>query len=650
MKIIQAGNLAILPPKKVNPSDWIEENTQFISGPLRGNKTKLFSFQRQPLDKIIDPKVRKIVLVSSAQLLKTTTLVNASYYLMANNPANMLHASVTGQMLKKFKTGNFEQGIKASGVLSSLVTNKNDKSSTNDQHQTENRDGTMTYFASLGAPSQLRAVTAKYLFLDEISGAEETDEGDPIALVSQRASTFSDSLIMCASTPVHPNDPVMVEWDKSDQRKFFVPCPHCNEAHELLWQNVKFDWVVVDNGRRKKADPNTARLECPHCNGIINDVERNRAVANGFWKATRPEITDTLGYQISRLYSPLTTLRKIVQDFSDAHYNFDLKTFYNTSLGLPYEDEMNKEIDLTLLENQRDFSFNIKNIPDDCLGLFCGIDVQLDRLECTTIGITDNEKKIYVLDHRSFHAIDNTKVESPAYQELIRFLKYDFKTLNGKSLRRFSAFIDAGDGKATNTVQRIAGQYTQHNDKILTSIKGNGQAHAELFRSRKSSGKPLLLLNVNEGKNTIAKLISQSVSDGHGDFPTNLYFSGDLPEDFFIQLTSEKRVFKGGSYVWEKKSKSNNDRNEMFDTLNYALISVRWVLSRLGAHPFKELRIYNANQLKKVQGTDEVDIDFSEVDITNEEKPKDKYKEPAKQQRRPRKSFLDNRRGSISFK
>ncbi|MDI8846315.1 phage terminase large subunit family protein, partial [Salmonella enterica subsp. enterica serovar Kentucky] len=84
----------------------------------------LFEFQKEPLDTIKNQKVKKVVLVSSAKLLKTSTLVNASYYLMENNPANMLHASITGQMLKKFKTGNFEQGIKASPTLQELVTKK----------------------------------------------------------------------------------------------------------------------------------------------------------------------------------------------------------------------------------------------------------------------------------------------------------------------------------------------------------------------------------------------------------------------------------------------------------------------------------------------------------------------------------------------
>lgn len=569
---------------------------------------------------------------------------------MANNPANQLHASITGQMLKKFKTGNFEQGIKASPVLSSLVTNKTDKKSTNDQYQTENIDGTMTYFASLGAPSQLRAITAKYLFLDEVSGAIETDEGDPLALVDQRSSTFADRLTMISSTPIHPGDPVMVEWEKSDQRKFHVPCPHCEKYQELVWKNVTFEWELVDNGRRKKADPSTAKLLCEHCNEEINDVERNRAVSKGHWVITKPEIKDTIGFHVSRLYSPLTTLKKIVQDFSDAHYNFDLRSFYNLSLGLPYEDEMNKQIDLTLLENQRDYSFNIKNIPNDCLGVFMGIDQQLDRLECTTIGITDNEKKIYVLDHRTFSAIDTTKVESPAYKELIQYLKYPFKTMNGKPLRRFASFIDSGNGNATNTVYRVCGQYSQNGEKILTAIKGSGQAHTELFRKSKTAGKEVLLLNVNEGKNYMAKLISQSVSTEHGDFPNNIYFSGDLPEDYFIQITSERRVFKSCAYVWEKRSKSNNDRNEMWDTLNYALISVKHVLSRLGAHPFKELRIYNANQLKKVQGEEEDDIDFSNISTDNDPEPINKSNKYVETPPRPRKSFIKGTGRSAYFK
>ncbi|MDI5829386.1 hypothetical protein MJN51_30930, partial [Salmonella enterica subsp. enterica serovar Kentucky] len=45
-----------------------------------------------------------------------------------------------------------------------------------------------------------------------------------------------------------------------------------------------------------------------------------------------------------------------------------------------------------------------------------------------------------------------------------------------------------------------------------------GQPLTELFRKSKTAGKEFILLNVNEGKNYIAKLISQSVSAEHENF------------------------------------------------------------------------------------------------------------------------------------
>lgn len=258
-------------------------------------------------------------------------------------------------------------------------------------------------------------------------------------------------------------------------------------------------------------------------------------------------------------------------------------------------------------------------------GIFTGSDQQLDRIETTTLGITDNKKKVYVLDHRIFSAVDTTKVESPAYEELARYLKYPFKTVSGKPLRNFGNFIDSGNGNATHTIYRICNKYNAYGEKLLRPIKGNGTQ--ELFKKSKAGGKELIILNSCESKNTIIKLVQQAIHDEAGTFGTNIYFSGNLPDDYFIQLTSEKRVFKGGRYVWEKKSKSNLDRNEMLDCLAYALVAIEWRLSTLGNNPFAELRIYDANQRKKIE--DKKDIDTSEVNIDE-----DKYIEQPVQRRK----------------
>ncbi|WP_426729590.1 terminase gpA endonuclease subunit [Enterobacter cloacae complex sp. 357B1] len=92
----------------------------------------------------------------------------------------------------------------------------------------------------------------------------------------------------------------------------------------------------------------TAYLECPHCKHQYSEAERVRAVSQGRWIATHPEIKDVRGYHISRLYSPVLSIRKLVQDFAEAFKNFDHMRFVNNALGEPYIDKENVEHDLAL--------------------------------------------------------------------------------------------------------------------------------------------------------------------------------------------------------------------------------------------------------------------------------------------------------------
>ncbi|WP_250153470.1 terminase gpA endonuclease subunit [Cedecea lapagei] len=600
MRILNKADESLKPPPKIKPSEWVEKHLVFPDGVLAGQPVKLFEFQKEVIDQVTNPHVTKIVIQSAAQLLKTSVLHQAAFYLMVNRPDNMMVTAQTSKMMTKIKTSKWDKVIDQVPVLNDIIAPKNSKTLTNSNDQLDLLNGASVYFGSMGTPTNLRSVTTKYIFLDEVSSAETTDEGNPIVLAEQRTTVFPDRKILISSTPTVPNDLIAQQYELSDQRRFFVPCPHCGEFHTLEWENIKFDWMIVANGTRRKADPSTAKLHCPKCDGVITDSQRIGMIKKGYWQATNPDVTDVVGYQVSRIYSPLATIKKIVTDFSDAHYNFDLMSFWNNTLGCTYEDEMNKQIEIPLLENLRDETISIKTIPDDVVGIFMGIDQQLSRLECTTIGITDNEKKIYVLDHRSFEAVDTTKLESPAYDDLARYAMQTFKTTTGRRVERFAAFIDAGNGNAVDTVARFCKKHSQRNRPVFTAIKGNGNTASPLFTKSKTGGRELEMLNVNEGKNYMARLIGQSVHENAGNFANNIYYSETLPDDYFIQVTAEKREFKNGGYIWVKRSKSNNDRNEATDTLNYALISVRWYLAKLGANPFMELRIYNSRLREEI--------------------------------------------------
>ena len=511
----------------------------------------------------------------------------------------------------KFKNGKWQPSIDQS-ILRDYVTKKSDKNAANNQNTQQNIDSTNTYFINLNAPSTLRGITTKRIFLDEVSGSFDDSEGDPIALASQRIKSFDDGLIMIGSTPTNKLDAIVQEYEAGDQRKFHVPCPSCNHYHELVWDNVRFDWQVLPNGR-KKAVPETAKLLCPNCELHITEGERVRAIADGYWVVTNPS-GKYPSYHVSRLYSPINTIESTVEDFSNAHYNFDLQSFYNNSLGLPYEPEENKEHNLIELENLREEN-SVLAIPDEVLGIVLGVDQQQDRLECTTMGFTD--KTLYVLDHRSFYGVDCNQIGSKAYTELTQYSKGVFKTVSGRPVRVLAGFLDSSNGNATQTVYTYCNSY----NPLFKPIKGEGCSTTKpLFRSSRTGGHELQILNVNLAKSTINKMLRTCLADKNNP---PIRFSETLPDDYFNQLTTERVDIKNGFKQWSLKV--SGSRNEALDCLVYAYICMKHYLNTLtGADPYHILREYNHRVRNK----------YNETTNTSNESPPEPNQQPKRLRRR----------------
>lgn len=532
-------------------------------------------------------------------------------YFIVNDPSNMAYGSQSGASTMKFKNGKWQPSIDQS-ILRDYVTKKSDKNAANNQNTQQNLDSTNTYFINLNAPSTLRGITTKRIFLDEVSGSFDDSEGDPISLASQRIKSFDDGLIMIASTPTNKLDAIVQEYEAGDQRKFNVPCPSCNHYHELVWDNVRFDWQVLPNGR-KKAVPETAKLLCPNCEHHITEGERVRAIAGGHWVATNPA-GKYPSYQVSRLYSPINTIESTVEDFSNAHYNFDLQSFYNNSLGLPYEPEENKEHNLIELENLRE-EISVLAIPENCLGICLAVDQQQDRLECTTMGFTD--KTLYVLDHRSFYGVDCNQIGSKAYIELTQYSKGVFKTVSGRPVRVLAGFLDSSNGNATQTVYTYCNSY----NPLFKPIKGEGCSTTKpLFRSSRTGGHELQILNVNLAKSTINKMLRTCLVDKNNP---PIRFSETLPDDYFNQLISERVDVKHGFKQWSLKV--SGSRNEALDCLVYAYICMKHYLNTLtGADPYHILREYNHRVRNK----------YNETTNTSNDSPPEPNQQPKRLRRR----------------
>ncbi|WP_313111842.1 terminase gpA endonuclease subunit [Pseudescherichia sp.] len=549
---------------------------------------KLHPYQIQPLNEIVNPKIRKIVLCSAAQMLKTSLMTASMCYLMANDSANMAYASSTAKETNQYVAAKLAPTIERSG-LQALVTNKNDKSKANNQNQWQLANSDFVYFMNLNAASTLRSKTIKYAFLDECSNVDvDGSEGNPLSLAIARTAQFSDGKVILSSTPKMKDDLIMQEYNLSNQCKYFINCPHCDHEHEIVFENIKFQWKQIEGGRRAIPDADSARLECPECNHEITESERVRAVSNGRWIATNPEVTDVAGYNISRLNSPLTTIKRVVQEYAEAHYNFSLMTFYNNILGRPFEDEVNKELDLVLLENLRDPELDINSIPGTAQGLICSIDQQETRLECLTWAF--DEHNVWLVNWRAFYSEDCTKIEAKAYVELDNYIhRTAFKTVCGRPLKVLGTFIDSSNGTATNTIYKWC-----IGKPLVYPIKGSSSPNDPLFRKSTKAGHGLILFNVNAAKTEVRKLLNGALSEHAEEMPVKIHFAHDLPDDWFMQMTSEMLKRKNGNLYWVLKP--GYKRNEAIDLTGYCYAGMMYCLSTLTNTPFAELRKFNAKQ------------------------------------------------------
>lgn len=594
------------PPPVLPPSEWAEQNLIFVDGPMQGQKMKLFSFQKQIADSLLEGK-KKIVMKLPAQAGKTNLMNAMIGYKMFTSGHNVGILQASGQQVGQWLNGKLLPMLNQSELLRSRITSKNDKNSVNNQSQIQLTNGTFLYMMSLSAPGQLTGKSiGGGVFLDEVDRAKITEtEGDPILLAEQRVTTFNgESPVVISSTPTTRHGAISVEYDKSDKRLFYCTCPHCTKEQTLEWENVKFEWVVQQGKKIPVAQG--AKYVCPHCQTAWTEGDRIRAIAGGKFRATNPA-SNIIGFHITRLVSPLATVESIVQDFSDAYQSFSLQVFYNTALATSYDD-LNADVRPDELEKLYT-DISITTAPDDCVFLVAGGDQQKDRLENTLIGV--GEKALYILDHRSFYDLDCERADSKAYTELINFLKSDFKTVSGQKIPLLWANLDSGNGRATQAVYRNCNRWNK-----LHAIKGSSSPTAPTvpIQPTRTGGQELYVLGVNQLKYKAQEIINRNLK---GDAPLRLEISNTVPDDYSEQLTAEelKRVGSGVKWVLKKQQ----ERNEAGDCFNYCLAAMELVLKGIKNNPWKRLREYKAKinmvQQEPEQKSVEVDSDVVPDDI-----------------------------------
>lgn len=548
------------PPPDLTVSEWADSfrmlSSESSAEPGRW-RTDRAPYQRGIMDAASDPTVREVVVMSSAQVGKTEFLLNIVGFYIHQDPSPIMLLQPTLDMAEAFSKDRLAPMVRDTPALQGKIADARARDSGNTLLHKKFPGGQIT-MAGANSPASLASRPIRVVMCDEVDRYPMSagTEGDPVSLAKKRTATFWNRKVILVSTPtVAGISRIEAAFNRSDKRRYFVPCPHCGHMHLLSWKNVVFDHDRPEN----------AVMACPDCGGIITDQHKPAMLQRGQWIG-EGECRGVAGFHINELYSPWRRFGEVASDFMAAKdYPEKLKTWVNTALGEVWEDREGDAVDESSLKARRG-AWGADSLPADTVAVTAGVDTQDDRLEVTRVAWLP-EKRVRVVSH---HVVSGSPGEPDTWRKLDAVLLEPLKTEDGRTLQIAAACVDAGGHHAAQALEFCE----QRKGRKVWAIRGRAGAYPiwpkKYSKSAKHKGKQQWMIGVDTSKDWLRAAFSVR-SD---DMPHHVAFSGDasLDDQYFRQLVNEKRTLsydKQGRPVRAWKSKPGS-RVESWDCLNYA--------------------------------------------------------------------------------
>ena len=399
--IERAWREGLTPDPLLTVSEWADRHRMLSS--KASAEPGRWSTRRTPyLKEIMDclspmSPVERVVFMKGVQLGATECGNCWLGYVIHHAPGPMMAVSPTVEMAKRNSKQRIDPLIEESPVLRELIAPARSRDAGNTILAKEFRGGVLVMTGANSAVG-LRSMPVRYLFLDEVDGypSDVDGEGDAISLAEARTRTFARRKIFIVSTPtIAGASSIEREYAASDQRRYFLPCPHC--AHR--------QWLRFEQLRWEKGQPETVAYVCESCHAPIPERHKTWMLEHGEWRATVSGTSGkTAGFHLSSLYSPVgwRSWRDIAAAWEGAVNQETrsvaaIKTFKNTELGETWIEEGEAPDWQQLLARREDYK--IGTIPAGGLLLVGGADVQRDRIEAS-VWAFGRDKESWLVEHR----------------------------------------------------------------------------------------------------------------------------------------------------------------------------------------------------------------------------------------------------------
>lgn len=552
-------------------------------GPWRSARTP---YQVEILNCMNDPAVEDVVFISSRQVGKSITIENIAGYCMEQDPCPVQLVLPSQDSADK-QFARIKDMVDASPEIAKEKTGRAGDWKRN-LIQT-NRMSIRLGWAS--APNTLKGNSNRILLGDETEAWEMSKEGHPWEVLWPSTKAFHRPKRYMVTTPLTDSGYTWQRYLKSDQRRFWVPCPHCAKYQVLYFSAKTLRWPKHERDPQVIYDKKLADYHCEHCEKPIPHERKGEMLLAGRWVPECCEITDEgevrgepeqsslRGYHLGGLASPFVKWWDMARAFMVLNEQYMLNSFRNLWEGLPFQD--------TALEAQEDQIAKLEKpyelhgaIPNEVQRLGAGVDVQWsggDHVWYVVRGYGPRDES-WLLDEGRFDA----DAEQSDLDKLLEYLTLrEWRREDGTILMWDvdSVWIDAGDGNRTVDVYDASQLYD-----VVMPLQGKDSANQPIVISNvekfENMSFPGSIRRASVDTDYFKKKITGKINKGVGHW---------MPVDASLlykrSLQSEHRVrekAKNGRVKYFWRLKAGQTQNHLWDCEVYCAASA-WhqVLHRL---------------------------------------------------------------------
>lgn len=254
-------------------------------------------------------------IIKPPQIGLTVLMIIKSFFVAKNKKKDIIYTLPTQSDVNDMAGGKVNRIVAQNPIMKQWVKE-------HDSVEQKTVGSNIIYYRGTFTNKQAMMVSSQLNIHDEV----DASKSDVIEQYETRLQANKDGWRWYFSHPSLVGLGVHKYFLLSDQKHWFIKCPHCKLQQYLEWNTSDPTKMSIDIVKEV--------FICKGCKGELSDDDRRK----GIWVKRFNDGRLFSGYSISQLMCPWISAKKICQDYREKTADY----FYNYVLGLPYAGSGNQ--------------------------------------------------------------------------------------------------------------------------------------------------------------------------------------------------------------------------------------------------------------------------------------------------------------------